>query len=253
MKRKLYVIGVLWVMLIGYSCEENERYYFDRQYSALNIWLGAKNTPVDSFVYNYAYQAEHDSVIFYVRLTGMPLKEARSFSLEAVEGDIDLVDFSYADYILEAGVNEASFPLYIDKTVDFSGFKDRNGYIVFKMKENNTFVQGVEEYSRLCIILKNGVGKPENWDVATYPYQALSRYFGSYSDVKYSFIIQATGLSNFRIYYTVAQNPDLEDNVITHLEAAYLRTKCQLALQEYNNDPEKEDLRDENGELVVFP
>lgn len=253
MKKKLYIMSLLLAVLICYSCEENNRYYFEEQYSALNIWLGTKTTPVDSITYNYAYQAEYDSVMFYVRLTGMPLDVPQSFSLEAVEGDTALVDFSYAGYILAPGVNEAAFPIYINKTMDFSDFKDRNGYIVFKMKGNDVFAQGAEEYSRLYIVLKNGVGKPDNWDVATGSYQPLSKYFGSYSDVKYSFIIQVTGMSNFQIYRTTVQNPELEDSVITHLEAEYLKAKCKLALQEYNSDPEKEDLKDENGEPVIFP
>jgi hypothetical protein len=240
-------------LILATSCSKNDIFYYDAEHTALNIWLGDSNTTLDSLTYNFAYTLEgRDSIMFNVRLSGYPAEYDRPFEIEAVAGDYDYVYYKFADYVLKAGEYEGKFPIYIDKPASYDEFKDRSGAIIFKLKESATFASGTNENSQLYVVFKNYVAKPDNWDDAVYPYYSLSRYFGSYSQVKYSFIIQETGLANFQIYYTTAQNPVLADNVITSIHATYLKSKCVSALITYNAT-HASPLSDENGNLIVFP
>jgi hypothetical protein len=240
------IICAALLLINAGGCKENEKFYYDSDYSALNIWLGRENVVSDSIVYNFAYQKDFDSVLFYVRLTGLPADRDRAFTLEAVEGDI----YAEQNYVLKSGTYQASFPIYFTKP-EGSEFREKSGHVVFKMRENEYFKEGASETSQLYIVLKNYVGKPENWDVATYPYRTLATYFGTYSDVKYSFVIQTTGKSNFKVYYTTLPSTQLADDEITSIEATYLQSMCKIALLEYN--ALHGDLLDENNEKVVFP
>lgn len=248
--RKFAIVIALLVLCI--SCRQNELKYFDESYSALNIWFGSPTVITDSLTFNYAYtMLQRDSVNFYARLCGMPAPVDRTFRLKAVEGDVDLVDFVIQDYVLPAGASEGTYPLFINIPADFDAFRDRSGRVVFELEQNDSFLPGAVESSRLCLVLKNFLAKPDEWDSAVYPYMPLSRYFGTYSDVKYAFIIQVTGRSNFRVYYTMG-TADLPEGEITATVASYLAMKCKLALEEYNASHDAP-LKDEHGFEVSFP
>ncbi|MDR0766093.1 MAG: DUF4843 domain-containing protein [Odoribacteraceae bacterium] len=233
------------------GCTGNGKFFYDTSAAALNIWLGREAVVADSLTYNFAYQKEHDSIVFYARLSGLPSDVDRAFRLEAVEGDSALVHYRTIDYILPAGAYQAAYPLYIDKPDGYDAFKERDGRVVFKVKENPHFAEGAVETNRLHVVFKNYVGKPDNWDVATYPYRPLSTYFGVYSDVKYSFVIQVTGRSNFKIYYTTSPTAVLADDEVTALEATDMKNRCKIALLEHNATHGT--LLDENNEPVTFP
>lgn len=244
----IFVFASLLLLAAG-GCKQNDRFYFDTEYRALNIWLGDNQLArsVDSVIYNFAYQKDMDSVMFHVQVAGVPTDTEQTFTLEAVEGDTDKAGYVVGSYTLGAGQYYGTFPIYFRKPDGFNEFRDGNGYIVFRMKSNDTFGEGAS--STLRISLSNNVGKPANWDEAVYPERPLNYYFGTYSDVKYSFMIQTTGISNFKIVYSMSTG--LEPGVISHLEAAYLQQKCRIALQEYNTTHDKP-LTDENGVAVTF-
>lgn len=248
--KRIYLLLVWAILLCG--CSKNDLYYYDADRSALNIWLGTASVAADSVTYNFAYTVtERDSVMFRYRLSGYPADYDRHFELEATEGDGNLVYYSFGDYVVRAGQYEGTFPIYIDKPEGYAEFRGSPGYMVFRLKENTEFEQGANERSSLRIAFRNYVAKPDNWDSDIYPNMPLANYFGTYSDVKYGFIIQVTGLSNFRVRYTVSQDPNLADNEITAIHAVYLRDKCRAALLEYNATHD-EPLLDENRQAVVF-
>ena len=251
MKKTALILSFV-AALLCISCQQNELKFYDESYSALNIWFGTETVVSDSLTFNYAYTVlDRDSVNFHVRLAGMPSPVDRTFRLKAVEGDIDLVDFELQDYVLPAGGYQGTYPLYINIPENYSNFTDRSGHIVFELQENDNFHQGADESCKLYLVVKNFLAKPDEWDSATYPYMSFARYFGSYSAVKFAFIIQQAGYSFFRIYYTMG-SAELPETEITSTVAAYLVMKCKLALAEYN-DSHDTPLTDENGFEVVFP
>lgn len=253
--RKIFTIIVICLLLVSMSsCTKNERIYFDTSHTALNIWFGTETgTVLAQTTYNFAYKKDMDSVIFFARLTGKVVDYDRSFTLEAVEGDINKVEFVFGKYTIPAGKYIIQFPIYFKKPANFTEFKDKDGTIVFKMKSNNEFLEGAEQYNSITVLLKNNVGKPDNWDSeVTSLYRALTYYFGAYSDVKYSFIINVTGMSNFRIYTSTTLPAGTPDNVITSSQAQYLNRQCRTELAKYN-ETNAVPLKDEFGNLVEFP
>ena len=119
------------------------------------------------------------------------------------------------------------------------------------MVSNDTFSIGTEGHQSFTVILKNYLAKPDNWDSANYPRVALSKYFGTYSRVKYQFMIEHLGLIDFEINYNTQTSYDEETNVVSAVYAVYLQQVMQRALNEYNETHETP-LTDEFGIPVTF-
>ena len=252
MKNIVTVIAICLLITNMSGCKENERVYFETEHTALNIWIGTQSAPVERITYNFAYQNDMDSIMFYARLSGVILDRPRTFTLEAVEGDTDKVGFEFGEYVLPAGGYLMQFPIYFKKPDNFNHFTATDGSIVFRMKANNEFGEGASGRNSITIVFKNAVGKPDNWDAEPgYPnYRELSYYFGTYSDVKYAFVIQTTGLSNFRIRNS-ANVAGEADNVISSTQAVYLNRECRKALDIYNAN--NAELLDEFDLPITFP
>jgi len=234
------------------SCKKNDELHYAQNKKVMNLWLGTSAVPQDSLTYNFAYAIPgRDSVMFYYRLAGYPLDHDVEFELQAVSGDTSLVHYSLGKYTLKAGQYQGSAPIYIDKPAGYSAFTGAAGKISFRLKPSEALEEGAKEVSTLTVLFKNYVAKPDNWDVATSPYFTMSRYFGSYSNVKYAFIIQTTGMVDFKIYYTTLKDPVLEPNTITATKASAMQSQCKVALQIHNT--QYGTLVDENNNAVVFP
>lgn len=248
---KLRIILILFCCA-AFSCSKNNELYFSKTTKGINIWLGTSTAAIDSISYNFSYVIPgRDSVMFYYRLAGYPLDHDTTFELQAVSGDTNLVYYSFGKYTIKAGEYAGSAPIYIDKPEGYTEFENTTGKIVFALKSSAVFEEGATELSSLSVLFKNFVAKPDNWDVAPTGYFTMSKYFGSYSNVKYSFIIQTTGMADFKIFYTVQQNPTLDENTITATQASAFQARCKVALQAYNT--QYGTLMDENNNPVVFP
>lgn len=248
MEKVVFIIGCVAFL----SCNKNSALYYSREEKKINIWLGTSTVAADSVTYNFAYKiAGHDSLLFNYRLAGYPLDQDTEFELQAVSGDTNRVNYALGKYIIKAGQYQGTAPIYFDKPAGYSEFKNSSGKIVFKLKPSDGYTEGASELSTLNVVFKNFVAKPDNWDAAASPYFAMSKYFGTYSNVKYAFVIQVTGLVDFKIYYTTVNNPVLEANTITATQASALQAQCKVALQTYNT--QNGALLDENNNPVVFP
>ncbi len=257
MKKMKYKIWILSLLLTGLtSCSTNEIPVFDTNYSALNIWFGNNETALDSTSYNYSYALGEDSLMFNARVTGLPSAEDRFFTIEAYSGSLNEAEGSFRtkEYCIKAGETYATFPIYFDtsKLKDNSSFSGTDGHINFRLVENAEFVEGVDKMRKLNVVLKNYLAKPEEWDVAEYPYRPYAIYFGEYSQKKYSFMIQETGLVDFRISYTASVSYDEATNTISSTYATYLLSKLRQALDVYNQTHEKPLTDEESGSAVVF-
>lgn len=243
---------IVLLSIAFFSCTKNEELYYAKDKREMNIWLGASNAPVDSLTYNFSYTtATHDSVLFNYRLAGYPLDHDTEFEIQAVSGDTSLVHYSFGKYIVKAGTYQGVAPIYIDRPAGYNEFKSSTGRIAFTIKPSSAYIQGAKELSTLYVLFKNFITKPDNWDVAPAGYFTMSRYFGTYSNVKYSFVIQTTGMVDFKIFYTTQKDPSLGENTITATQAQAFQARCKVALQAYNE--QHGTLLDENNNPVVFP
>ncbi len=258
MKKISSILFVLASFLCFTSCSEESLPTYDTQYKALNIWFGSTNIVNENAVHNFSYSVGEKAVEFQARVLGPVVDYDRKFTLEAVEGDIARADSSYhfEEYVIPAGETSGTFKIYFNTSklsnkYAFTGEKGDagEGSITFRMKANDEFQIGADRMNSLKVVLRNFLAKPDNWDgngTSNYEY-----YFGSYSKVKYQFMIDVCGLIDFKISFGAAKTYDPETNTINYNYAKYLADLFKQRLAEYNEE-HGSPLLDENEEPVQF-
>lgn len=246
--KKIFVI-LFSTSFLFTGCEKNELQYFDSQNTALNIWFGTPSSVEDELSYNFAYAStDKDSIFFHARLLGYPLDRDFDFELEAFDGDKDLVYYTLPKYTLKAGETYARLPIYFEIPDDYPEFKTETGSIQFRLKENNDVKVGTADRTALRVSLKNSLSKPDNWDEAPLYYHTLARYFGTYSEAKYRFIIEVLGKSYFTVYASLNYITEVDPYAVSSSVATYYTQLCKIELAQ--RDP----IIDENTSLAItFP
>ena len=157
------------------------------------------------------------------------------------------------DYVIPAGEIGGEYKVYFNtqKLQSPTLFTTKDGSINFRVVEGEGFEMGAENHQSFTVVLKNYLAKPDNWDSANFPRIPLSTYFGTYSRVKYQFMIEVLGLVDFEINYNARTSYDEETNTISSVYAVYLQQVMQQALNEYNA-AHSTPLTDEFGLPVTF-
>lgn len=256
MKKLSDKIMLLLLAMTAGSCSEESTDLFDTSLTALNIWVGNEAGVVyDETVYNYSYAYEEGSITFYAQLVGMPADRDRTFRLELFGNDSAMVapTVRTEDYVLPAGQTHGTYHVYFNTQLLPASdlFTTKDGTVSFRMKPNNEFNTGTEKHQQFTVVLKNYLAKPANWDVANYPRMPLANYFGTYSRVKYQFMIEHLHLIDFEINYNATTSYDEATNTISASYAIYLQQVVQRRLNEYNESHDSP-LTDEYGLPVTF-
>ena len=250
-------------LLLLTSCSHVDVPTYDTTETRLNIWVGTTAGVVyESTTYNYSYAYEEGSVTFYAQITGMPVDYDRTFHLEAFGDDASVVapTVRYEDFVIPAGAIGGTYALHLNTQLlpDANLFSESDGSVQFRVMPGEQFDLGTEDHQAFTVIVKNYLAKPDNWD--TVPtrndmliYFPISKYFGTYSRVKYQFMIEHLGLIDFQIRSSMGAIPayDEETNTISAAYAVQLQQVMQQALREYNESHDTP-LTDEYGELVTF-
>lgn len=245
-----YMFTLLLLIISG--CKKNDLKYFEEELPLLNIWFGT-TTVLDSVTHNFAYSpTNRDSIVFNYRISGYPVDYDRKFELTTTDVDAKLLNFTFKDYTIPAGKSLGTLVFYVDKPEDEDLFVNRDLKVSFNINQSSLFQPAVKELNQLKIKFKNAVTKPDNWENGP-PTLVLKTYFGAYSDEKYKFVIQVTGLSNFTIVANVNGNSPLPPNIINVIHAKALQVQCRVALEQYKLNNGGEDLLDENKMPIVFP
>lgn len=244
------------VLLVASSCSKEEVPTFDTSMCSLNIWVGTEISVYETTTYNYSYAYEEGSVTFYAQISGMPADHDRTFRLEAFGDDCEKIanTIRTEDYVIPAGEIGGKYKVYFNtqKLSDPNLFSENDGRVSFRMVSNDIFSIGTENHQEFTVVLKNYISKPDNWDTAPILYKALSTYFGTYSRVKYQFMIEVLGLIDFQIFVNARTAYDETTNTVSVLYVeSYMRPKLQSALTEYNATHDVP-LTDEFGNLVTF-
>lgn len=254
-------VGLLLITLL--SCTYKDVPTYDTTETRLNIWVGtAAGVVYESTTYNYSYAYEEGSVTFYAQITGMPVDYDRTFHLEVFGNDANAVapTVRYEDFVIPAGAIGGTYALHLNTQLlpDANLFSESDGVVEFRVVPDEQFALGTEDHQAFTVIVKNYLAKPDNWD--TVPtrndmliYFPISKYFGSYSRVKYQFMIEHLGLIDFQIRSSMGAIPayDEETNTISAAYAVQLQQVMQQALREYNETHDTP-LTDEYGERVTF-
>ena len=254
MKHSIIILAALSLLAVGCSKEEVSTY--DTSLCCLNLWVGTQAGAVyESTTYNYSYAYEEGNVTFYEQISGMPSKHDRTFRLEAYGDDLECMGNTIRteEYVIPAGEIGGTYQVHFNSQLlsDPTLFTTEDGRIHFRMVSNDDFSIGTEDHQSFTVVLKNYLAKPDNWDTANFPRVALSRFFGTYSRVKYQFMIEHLQLIDFEINYNTQTSYDEETNVISYSYATYLQQVMQRALNEYNETHDTP-LTDEYGNPVTF-
>lgn len=238
------------------ACQKEEVQTYDVSRTGLNIWVGTSvGTVYDAVTYNYSYAYEEGSITFYARINGLPASYDRTFTLEAYGDCYDQVAPTIRSevYTIPAGAVSGTYEVHFNSLLLPSPelFTMEDGSISFRVVPNDTFMPGAENMQSFTVTLRNRLAKPDNWDAANYPQVALSKYFGTYSRMKYQFMIEVLGLVDFTISYFASTAIDEATNTISPAYAVYLQQLMQEKLAEYNASHDVP-LTDENGERITF-
>ena len=258
--KNLKHIGWTYICLIGLvACDKNEIPVYDTSYTSMNIWFGSESMVLDSTTYNYSYSMGEKALTFYARIAGMPVDYDRFFEIEAYDGDLNDAEGSFKTetYTLKAGEISAECSIYFNTSLlkNSNLFTQRDGHLYFRLKDNNDFKTGTDDRSVLKVVLKNYLDVPNDWVEPLYPNMNYADFFGTYSAKKYQFIVSVWGYADFHIDRVTTVDYDEVTNTLSKKYAKYLYQKLQIALEEYNSDPNNPDapLRDESGNVITFP
>lgn len=241
----LRIFAILLLITIMVGCQKQEVMQYDSA-DALSFYYGASEA--DSLSYSFAtigYGKQSDTLYLQMRVVGDVASQPRPVKLHAVGGSTARLNIDYKLPEFSVPANTASFlyPLVINKTPEM---KTQILRLVLEVEPNDAFpglapeglVPGLTSatnttsINKLKIDFTDKLIKPNNW-----PYQ-----FGTYSDVKYDFVIQVLGSGDFR---TEAQGGTW---TATDLTLAAVQLRDALITYEASHGI----LIDENGLRVSF-
>jgi hypothetical protein len=135
-----------------------------------------------------------------------------------------------SEVIIPSGAYSATFPVVLKRTTDLQNTTVR---LYLKVEDSEDFKVGVREWDHLLIKWNDILTMPKNWS-------DLTEFFGAFSMVKYRFIINVTGVTEFNTS-TMSWSQLMNYKIIV-----------KNALDEYNAAHPDNPLKDENGQFVTF-
>lgn len=186
----------------------------------------------DSTTYSFAIKDKTlltDTVFLPMQIMGGAKDYEREIKLVAVDSLTTAVagtDYVLIKTVIPAGAFNANVPMIVKRDPVIKTIEKR---LVLEVQQSKDFLPGVPSTSvtsisnaggttRYLVKINDYLTKPNNWD--TY----LKIFFGAYSQVKYGFIIQATGRALFPLGVPGGLSYD---------QMSYYRQVCRNALAEY--------------------
>jgi hypothetical protein len=206
------------------------------------------NPNKDSATYSFAIKSNSimtDTVKVPLRIMGNASDKDRTVAIQTVADSTTATSQQYAiqPTIVKAGAFTTEIPVQVKRT---PGMKTTEVRIWLEIVRSDDFLPGIPNTTptatraggatRFLVKINDFLTKPSNWE------SVLSNYFGTYSQVKYKFIIDVTGRTEFPI-----SGPEM----ISPSQFLFYKKLCREELEVYNanNGP----LKDEFGLFVTFP
>lgn len=237
---KVYCVFFATALLL--SCKKNDDLMY-QQDPRVYFYKYPNNSEKDSIAYSFAQQpigTEKDTVYAVLRIMGDTVNYDREVNLFAADSStaVEGRDYTFGPKIIHAGAFSDSLPIYITKSAamdtttlrlylrigDSKDFKA--GYV-----DNGYNLTGTGGRLNFLIAINNTLTKPTNWD------RSLASYFGTYSKVKFQFLISITGILDWSSLYPAT--------------LAYIQQQAKTALLDYQAE-HGTSLLDENGNPVTF-
>lgn len=237
MRQFLYLIGCFALLLGG--CHNDDYVWGGKDYARLvgpEVWTQG----TDSMTFTFSvYPA--DTVQFAVEseifVQGKVSDNDRIVRLQVDEVNTTAPADSYSvpeEVILRGGEHSAEFNILIYRIPEI---QEQDITLHVKIVPGGDLDAGVSSASSLTITWNDRITRPSNWD-------DLMEFFGTYSEVKYRFIISTLGVSVF----------PYGEGKFTWGRMWNYHLQMVAALEDFNNDPDNPEapLTDENGGVVSF-
>lgn len=235
-----YIIVASFTVLI-FSCAKDERLMYAESPAVYFFKAGQVNSDSTDFSFaSYPDSVKTDTVFLWMKIVGQAADYDREINLVPMAGATAKEGYHYTflSTVMPANAYETQLPVLVHRR---PGLKDSVVSALFEIQQSADFKPGFpDNYSfnakldrlHYKIRISDILGKPGNWETV------WAQYFGVYSLVKYQFLIQATGRTNW------ASFPFPQDS-------RFMVQQAKLALLEYQQT--KGPLRDENGQEIFFP
>jgi len=223
------------------SYENDPRiYFFERQNDLVSTRITSKSF---SFL-TYPSTVTRDTMLIKVKIMGLPGATDRIVRGEAIADGTTAIEgqhYQFIDGTIKAGAIIGELPVVLLRSEDI-----KNEAVTLKLRiaETADFKPGVAEDSSFSLTWNDNLIKPTNWDTG------LFFYFGTYSAVKFRFVIDVLGLAEFPLQAS-ARVP-LKPGEFSNAAMLDFKARMKQALLEYNNT-HTEPKKDENEQLVTFP
>lgn len=233
------VTGLLFALLLLGACTKEQHLTY-QDAPAVYFFTDSLNYTADSTTYSFAVhdsQLQQDTVKIPLKIMGEAADHDRQVNVEAIPDSTTAVQgqqYKILPAVIKAGEYKDSLKILVMKTASLDSTEVR---LSLRIVASADFQPGVIEKSTYLVKINNILTKPDNWD------GLLALFFGNYSQVKFRFIIDVTGISVFN-FKTPTGSIDFQYYM-------YLKQVMRDALTNYEllNGP----LIDENGNPVTFP
>ena len=213
------------------------------------VYQHASDPNRDSITYSFATKPASlmtDTVKVPLRIMGLSKAINRTVAVRTVTDGTTAKEgqhFSLLPTVIKANEYAGYIPVLVKRSTDLKTTEVR---LTVEVIESPDFKPGVPASApqspraggklTMLVKLNDFLTKPANWD------SFMSFYFGTFSQVKYAFVIQVTGRSEF---LTSGTDP------VSSSQMTYYKILCKNALAVHNasNPP----LTDEFGMPVSFP
>ncbi|QEC70422.1 DUF4843 domain-containing protein [Arachidicoccus ginsenosidivorans] len=189
-------------------------YFYEDQYSPVN----------DSVDYSFAIknsEIHQDTIWLPVRIMGLASSKDRIINLEVVDSLTDAVKGTHykllIPYSMPAGAYTTELGIVLLRASDL---QDTTYRLTLRLESSSDFTAGLSGQMQYQIKINDILTKPSNWD------SFLIYIFGTYSQVKYRFIIDVLGRGEF---------PTSGTGALGYGDLLYYASVLKNALETYND------------------
>lgn len=242
------VTGILFLLpasatLLTTGCENEEFYYQDTD----KIWLSGDIEQLatkDSTLVTFALEDKSTTtydVNLIANLTGAMSDHDRSFKLVVVDSLTNVPSDVYqlGKCVLPANQTKVTVPVTVKRNVSGLDLKKQLAKVTFRVVEDSELKPSVDDRLTYSIVWCDYLIRPASWDV-------INWYLGPFSQARYRFIIDQTGITDFSEY---------ERNYSWIIG---FQSLMMGLLEKWNNDPTNANSEygwpylNDNGELLKY-
>lgn len=205
--RYSYPLIAIILLLAAVGCKKSNLTQYT-QPDMVYFYRYVFSTTQDSITYSFAIKPDnllYDTVKIPVRIHGLAKNADRKINLRAVADSTNatsVTEYEILPAIVHAGRYNDSIPILIKRS---ASLKTKERRLLLEIVPSDDFLPGIPNTkavfnnaiqtsggsTRFLVKMNDFLTKPSNWD------SFLVFYFGDYSAVKYKFIIEVTGRTEF--------------------------------------------------------